>query len=65
MDGHFQPELHGGLQRHDPLVSNALIAPPAITAPANVVEWIDYGPPATTSKPASVTNRFYRVYLNP
>jgi uncharacterized repeat protein (TIGR01451 family) len=49
----------------DPLVSNGLIAPPTITAPANVVEWIDYGPPATTSKPASVTNRFYRIYLNP
>jgi uncharacterized repeat protein (TIGR01451 family) len=49
----------------DPLVTNGLIAPPSITAPANVVEWIDYGPPATTSKLAGSTNRFYRVFLNP
>jgi uncharacterized repeat protein (TIGR01451 family) len=45
--------------------SNALIAPPSITAPANVVEWIDYGPPTTVSRPDTATNRFYRVYLNP
>lgn len=45
--------------------SNAMIAPPSVTAPANGVEWIDYGPPATSSRPASATNRFYRVYLNP
>jgi hypothetical protein len=50
----------------DPLViTNGLIAPPAITAPANVVEWIDYGPPATASKPAGTANRFYRVIMNP
>ena len=49
----------------NPSFSNALIAPPAVIAPANVVEWIDYGPTTTASAPASATNRFYRVYLNP
>jgi uncharacterized repeat protein (TIGR01451 family) len=47
------------------LFSNALMAPPSITAPANDVEWIDYGPPTTVSAPATATNRFYRVFLNP
>jgi len=45
--------------------SNAMMAPPSIVAPANEVQWIDYGPPTTVSAPASVTNRFYRVFLNP
>lgn len=45
--------------------SNALVAPPAITAPANLVQWIDYGPPTTTSAPAGSSARFYRVFLNP
>jgi uncharacterized repeat protein (TIGR01451 family) len=45
--------------------SNAMIAPPSIVAPANRVQWIDYGPPETTSVPANSTNRFYRVFLNP
>jgi len=47
------------------LFSNALIAPPAIVAPANGVQWIDYGPPATASVPAARGARFYRVFLNP
>ena len=47
------------------LFSNAMIAPPSIVAPANEVQWIDYGPPTTVSAPASVSNRFYRVFLNP
>ena len=45
--------------------SNAMMAPPSVTAQANEWQWIDYGPPATVSAPASVTNRFYRVFLNP
>lgn len=44
--------------------SNAMIAPPSITAPANEVQWIDYGPPATVSAPTNSVARFYRVYLN-
>ncbi len=48
----------------DPLFSNAMIAPPAIVAPANAVQWDDYGPPATVSFPGS-GSRFYRVYQNP
>jgi uncharacterized repeat protein (TIGR01451 family) len=47
------------------LFSNAMIAPPSIVAPANVVQWIDYGPPATISSPANSSTRFYRVFLNP
>ena len=47
------------------LFSNALIAPPAMVAPANAVQWIDYGPPATVSAPAGRGARFYRVFLNP
>jgi uncharacterized repeat protein (TIGR01451 family) len=44
--------------------SNAAIAPPSIVAPANRVQWIDYGPPTTTSAPTNFPKRFYRVYLN-
>ena len=45
--------------------SNAMIAPPAIVAPANEVQWIDYGPPTTVSAPANSNSRFYRVLKNP
>lgn len=44
--------------------SNALMAVPPVVAPANYVQWTDYGPPATVSKPGSGT-RFYRVFQNP
>jgi uncharacterized repeat protein (TIGR01451 family) len=46
------------------LFSNALMAVPPIVAPANYVQWIDYGPPATVSKPGA-GSRYYRVFLNP
>lgn len=45
--------------------SNAMIAPPSIVAPANVIQWIDYGPPTTASAPTNSPVRFYRVFLNP
>lgn len=45
--------------------SNAMIAPPAVVAPANITQWIDYGPPATTNAPSGAAARFYRVQLNP
>jgi uncharacterized repeat protein (TIGR01451 family) len=45
--------------------SNAMIAPPAITAPANYVQWIDYGPPTTVSAATNSSARFYRVLKNP
>jgi uncharacterized repeat protein (TIGR01451 family) len=38
------------------------IATPTITATANVVQWIDSGPPKTVTKPA---NRFYRIIQSP
>jgi uncharacterized repeat protein (TIGR01451 family) len=47
------------------LFSNAMVAPPSITALANRLQWIDYGPPTTTNLPANTGARFYRVYLNP
>ena len=40
-----------------------LTAVPAITAPANVVQWIDAGPPQTVSNPAQQPSRYYRVVL--
>ena len=45
--------------------SNAAIAPPAIVAEGNRLQWIDYGPPTTVSAPTNSTARFYRVILNP
>ena len=47
------------------LFSNAMIATPAYVAPANIVQWLDYGPPATLSAPTNSSRRFYRVILNP
>lgn len=38
-------------------------AVPAITAPANRVQWIDSGPPKTVSSPAQQGARYYRVVL--
>jgi hypothetical protein len=46
------------------LFSNAMIAPPAIVAPANRVQWIDYGPPTTVSATTNAPTRFYRVIQN-
>lgn len=46
------------------MMSNAMIAPPAIIAPNNEVQWIDYGPPTTVSAPMSAGARFYEVLLN-
>ena len=48
----------------DSLFSNARMALPPIVAPANFFQWLDYGPPATVSKPGS-NPRFYKVFLNP
>jgi hypothetical protein len=45
--------------------TNAMIASPACVAPANRVQWLDYGPPATISAPTNSSRRYYRVYLNP
>jgi len=45
--------------------SNAMMAPPSVTAQANAWQWIDYGPPATVSAPTNASARFYRVFLNP
>jgi len=47
------------------LFSNAMMAPPSIKAPANWMQWMDYGPPTTVSAPTNSRARFYRVLLNP
>jgi uncharacterized repeat protein (TIGR01451 family) len=50
---------------NDALQTTGLMAQPFIVAPANEVQWIDYGPPGTISHPNNSPSRFYRVYLNP
>lgn len=45
--------------------SNAFMAQPSITAPADRVQWIDDGPPKTIRHPSSDPTRYYRVLLNP
>lgn len=47
------------------LFSNAMIAPPSITAGGNLKQWVDYGPPTTISVPTNAPARFYRVIQNP
>ena len=47
------------------LFSNAMMILPSIKAPANWVQWVDYGPPATATHPTNTTQRYYRVFLNP
>jgi len=34
---------------------------PAVTAPANRVQWVDDGPPKTASHPRTVAQRYYRI----
>jgi len=45
--------------------TNAHVAQPILTAPANRVQWIDDGPPKTLSSPVSTSSRFYRVVATP
>ena len=47
------------------LFSNAQMILPSIKAPANWVQWVDYGPPATATHPTNTPQRYYRVFLNP
>jgi len=53
------------LYRNNSILSNEIAAQPTIVAPADRVQWIDYGPPKTVGPPASVSSRFYRVIQNP
>jgi uncharacterized repeat protein (TIGR01451 family) len=50
---------------HDISFSNALIAPPSVTAFGTKLQWVDYGPPTTISAPTNTDMRFYRVFQNP
>ncbi len=45
--------------------NQTLVALPPTVAPADRVQWIDYGPPKTISHPATTPSRFYRVIVNP
>jgi uncharacterized repeat protein (TIGR01451 family) len=42
-------------------MTNWMQAQPPVVAPANEVQWIDFGPPETISTPATTNPRFYRV----
>lgn len=44
--------------------SNARPSQPALVAPADQTQWIDDGPPATSTALTNVPARFYRVILN-
>lgn len=45
--------------------NKTLVALPPVVAPANRVQWIDYGPPKTVSHPAVTPSRFYKVIQLP
>jgi uncharacterized repeat protein (TIGR01451 family) len=45
--------------------NRTLVALPHTTAPADRVQWIDYGPPKTISHPTNTASRMYRVIANP
>lgn len=49
----------------DNLVSAWSAAQPAIIAPADRTQWIDNGPPKTSTHPSNTTFRLYRVLQNP
>jgi uncharacterized repeat protein (TIGR01451 family) len=44
--------------------TNARAALPSVMPKADRVQWIDYGPPETSSRPAASSARFYRVIEN-
>ena len=50
------------LYSDDAAFTNPRVAQPDVTAPANRVQWIDYGPPKTIS-PVTNETRFYRVII--
>jgi uncharacterized repeat protein (TIGR01451 family) len=45
--------------------NQTLVAQPPVVAPADRVQWIDYGPPKTVSHPAHTPSRFYKVIQQP
>lgn len=57
-------QVYTVLYSDNPTFTNALVAQPSTVAPADRVQWIDYGPPKTLSAPVSVPARFYRVIKN-
>ncbi len=63
------PSTNGGtytvVYSEDPSFSNPKVVRPSIVAPANWTYWLDYGPPATVSKPSESPTRFYIIYQNP
>lgn len=53
------------LYSDDPAFTKPKAVPASITAPADVIQWIDHGPPLTTSTPTPPAPRYYRVFINP
>lgn len=49
----------------DQLPFTNLAAQPALIAPANRLQWSDYGPPRTQTHPTNAPQRFYRVIETP
>jgi len=45
--------------------NKTLVALSPVTAPANRVQWIDYGPPKTVSHPSVTASRLYKVIQLP
>jgi hypothetical protein len=53
------------LVQYSPDMASWTNANPAVTAPADRVQWLDDGPPKTVSRPSSLGSRFYRVFELP
>ncbi|HTH46987.1 MAG TPA: hypothetical protein VMB21_05710 [Candidatus Limnocylindria bacterium] len=45
----------------NPGFTNAVAVRPNLLAPADVTQWLDYGPPGTKAAPSNTPTRFYRV----
>lgn len=53
------------LYSDDPAFTKPRAVPASIKAPASAIQWIDHGPPLTTSTPTPPAPRYYRVFINP
>ena len=49
----------------NPSFTNAVVSQPSVTALGSRTQWIDSGPPRTTSAPSNRAVRFYKVFQNP
>ncbi len=49
----------------DTSFTNASAAQPTLVAPGDRVQWVDSGPPKTSSPPSNSPARYYRVIATP